>query len=443
MINNRVYPNSLTHKLSGTTAKGFTLIEILIVVAVIAVLAVIVVLILNPAVMLQRSKDSRRLSDIKSLDKALALASVQIPEVPLGLASTTYISLPDPAATTTAGTDCASMAIALPTLPPGWQYHCAASSTLKNIDGTGWIPIDFTTFPGSNPIPTLPLDPINEASNFMYYSYVTDGQSWVLTNRFEYDNNNIDLSLNDNGVDDTRYELGDNSLWAKALGLMLYLPFDEGSGAIVKDRSGNGYQGTIYGASWIDGKKGKALSFDGVNDYVALGNFPRTPYNYPKGFSVVAIAHANSTSSEMKIISNNDGVNGSRQFELAVGGDASNYAKKQIWNSSGGSGIVYMNYGIDMNIVLRHSCPNWCYFFASSLEVANTRPLIAINGYGYKVAVGSGVLPMSNPSLSIGRRSSISSNYFNGQIDEVKIYNRMIPYYEMEIMTRTMGLHYY
>jgi hypothetical protein len=36
----------------------------------------------------------------------------------------------------------------------------------------------------------------------------------------------------------------------------------------AKDSSGNGNDGTIYGATFVEGKFGKALSFDGVDDYV-------------------------------------------------------------------------------------------------------------------------------------------------------------------------------
>ena len=46
--------------------------------------------------------------------------------------------------------------------------------------------------------------------------------------------------------------------------------FDEGSGSVVKDSSGNGNDGTIHGAKWVDGKYGKALSFDGNGDYVEI-----------------------------------------------------------------------------------------------------------------------------------------------------------------------------
>ena len=55
-------------------------------------------------------------------------------------------------------------------------------------------------------------------------------------------------------------------------GLVAEWHFDEGSGTILRDSSGNGYDGTIYGATWVDGKSGKALSFDGKDDYVDVEN---------------------------------------------------------------------------------------------------------------------------------------------------------------------------
>jgi Uncharacterized conserved protein len=47
---------------------------------------------------------------------------------------------------------------------------------------------------------------------------------------------------------------------------------DEGSGDKVYDTSGNNNHGTIYGATWVDSPYGKALSFDGVDDYVQTDN---------------------------------------------------------------------------------------------------------------------------------------------------------------------------
>jgi hypothetical protein len=54
-------------------------------------------------------------------------------------------------------------------------------------------------------------------------------------------------------------------------GLVGYWRFDEGSGTIAFDISGNNKNGTLVnGPLWIDGKYGKALKFDGIDDYVVI-----------------------------------------------------------------------------------------------------------------------------------------------------------------------------
>ena len=55
-----------------------------------------------------------------------------------------------------------------------------------------------------------------------------------------------------------------------AVGIWL---FDESSGDVANDSSGNGNDGTINGATRVDGKFGKALSFDGAES-VDMGNPP-------------------------------------------------------------------------------------------------------------------------------------------------------------------------
>src|SRR5262249_7584745 len=49
--------------------------------------------------------------------------------------------------------------------------------------------------------------------------------------------------------------------------------FDENAGTSAADASGHGIVGTLTnGPVWTTGRYGSALSFDGVNDYVNLGN---------------------------------------------------------------------------------------------------------------------------------------------------------------------------
>ena len=47
--------------------------------------------------------------------------------------------------------------------------------------------------------------------------------------------------------------------------------FDEGSGNVARDSSGSGNHGTVHGGEWVRLKKGHALKFDGMDDYVNCG----------------------------------------------------------------------------------------------------------------------------------------------------------------------------
>jgi len=55
-------------------------------------------------------------------------------------------------------------------------------------------------------------------------------------------------------------------------GLAGYWKFDEGNGEVTADSSGNGNNGKIARAEWIQGHSGAALSFNGKDDFVAVPN---------------------------------------------------------------------------------------------------------------------------------------------------------------------------
>ena len=53
--------------------------------------------------------------------------------------------------------------------------------------------------------------------------------------------------------------------------LIAHLGFDEGSGNVAHDTSGNGYDGTLNGnPQWVAGHIGGAFEFDGIDDYVEI-----------------------------------------------------------------------------------------------------------------------------------------------------------------------------
>jgi|GEM_PF-1888086 len=61
-----------------------------------------------------------------------------------------------------------------------------------------------------------------------------------------------------------------------------YWKFDEGSGLVASDSSGSGNTGTLTnGPLWVGGISGKALSFDGVDDYVEVSDITDFTFNQP------------------------------------------------------------------------------------------------------------------------------------------------------------------
>ncbi|MCK4348903.1 MAG: right-handed parallel beta-helix repeat-containing protein, partial [Thermoplasmatales archaeon] len=81
------------------------------------------------------------------------------------------------------------------------------------------------------------------------------------------------------GIGDTPYYIPSGSnrdnyplMTPYSNGLVACWHFDEGSGSIAYDSSDNDNDGIIHGATWTTGVSGKALSFDGVNDYVEVSD---------------------------------------------------------------------------------------------------------------------------------------------------------------------------
>ncbi|MBN2197707.1 type II secretion system protein [Candidatus Wolfebacteria bacterium] len=130
--------------------KGFTLIELVIVIGILAILAAVVVLVLNPAQLLAQARDSQRLSDLGSIKSAIALY--------LATASSPTIGATASCTATDCTADCA------------FSSAVVSSSTL--VTGAGWVDVDLTGTTGGAALSALPLDPTNSGS--YYYAY--DGE---------------------------------------------------------------------------------------------------------------------------------------------------------------------------------------------------------------------------------------------------------------------------
>ena len=63
---------------------------------------------------------------------------------------------------------------------------------------------------------------------------------------------------------------------ATSVGLVAHWDFNEGAGNTLRDVTGNGHNGSIQGdPKWVTGITGKALDFDGSNDYILIKDSPQ------------------------------------------------------------------------------------------------------------------------------------------------------------------------
>ncbi|MFH1346755.1 MAG: type II secretion system protein [Spirochaetota bacterium] len=143
---------------SAPLVRGFTLIELVIVIAILAILASVVVLTLNPAQLMAQARDSQRISDLGSVKSAIALY--------LATATSPAIAAGGPNAMVSTTTCAGFFSSACTTI---------VSSTLPTT--AGWVPIALADTTGGSPLAALPVDPTNNAT----YQYAYKGDATNLT----------------------------------------------------------------------------------------------------------------------------------------------------------------------------------------------------------------------------------------------------------------------
>jgi len=145
--------------------KGFTLLELLIVIGILAILSTTVILVINPAELLKKARDSQRISDLSTVKTAIAYYITEAADPSIGSAAYSY--------SVVAGTTCS-----------GDSSRGATSTPLQLTNGTGWIPVNFDSIAGGSPIPALPIDPNptvigGDGGKAHYYVYVTNASNFT------------------------------------------------------------------------------------------------------------------------------------------------------------------------------------------------------------------------------------------------------------------------
>ena len=181
---------------------GFTLVELLLVVGILGVLTTVTVLLVNPVEFLKQSRDAVRISDLRATNDALNLIQVYNPSALGSPDNIIYVSLPSATSP--------SCDPSLPTPPGGWSYNCETEADYRRVDGNGWIPVNFTSLSIGSPLSALPIDPINTATDGLYYTFVKG--SWELNAQMESlaynDGGEKNVVGGDGGDTNLLYELG-------------------------------------------------------------------------------------------------------------------------------------------------------------------------------------------------------------------------------------------
>ena len=183
------------------TKTGFTLIELIIVIAIIAILAPTVILVLNPAVILAEARDSQRIADISQLNSALGLFLATSGGGSLGDASKCHVQ----ATATAVAAKC------------GGRHEKDTVGTIagRGVAADGWVPVNFGAISGGSPLSSLPIDPTSNAT--LFYSYAVNPATLT---QFELNANmeserygeggNDDVETGDGGNKTGLYEIGND-----------------------------------------------------------------------------------------------------------------------------------------------------------------------------------------------------------------------------------------
>jgi hypothetical protein len=135
-------------------------------------------------------------------------------------------------------------------------------------------------------------------------------------------------------------------------GLLGYWPLDEGESTTTVDLTGNGNDGTIYGdAVWVEeGIFGTALLFDGIDDYVDLGNDEMLELGI-EDFTISSWIRTSMTDGERTIFGKGGDGGGGIRYHLEIQG--SNI--KIITDDNGPDGSDYAKHDPSSNLVVSDS----------------------------------------------------------------------------------------
>jgi hypothetical protein len=207
-------------------------------------------------------------------------------------------------------------------------------------------------------------------------------------------------------------------------GVVLKLGFDEGSGTVVNDTSGLNNDGVVTGSTWTTGRFGSGLLFDGVNDWVTIGD--DASLDLSGGLTVEAWLRPTALSG-WKTALMKETADGLAYGLYAHDNNPWPAAYVRIDGSSVSAGLAGPG-ALPLNA--------WTHL---AVTYDGTMLRLFVNGLPSGALPASGPITASDGPLRIGG-NAIWEEHFAGTIDEVRIYNRALSQSEIQTdMTTSIG----
>jgi hypothetical protein len=195
--------------------------------------------------------------------------------------------------------------------------------------------------------------------------------------------------------------------------LVAHWKFDDGSGTTLFDSSGNGHDGTLMGdPKWVPGKLGGALEFDGDGDYVDCG--ASSDFEIPVNLSITCWIKVNQFDKTWQAIMTTS----DSSWRVHRSSSSNNIA----WGTSGLSPT-------DLTGTTDVSTGEWFHIAA---VYNGTQKLLYINGNLDASSDSTGNISTSSMPVFIGENSGATNRFWDGLIDDVRIYSRALS--ETEIL---------
>jgi len=200
---------------------------------------------------------------------------------------------------------------------------------------------------------------------------------------------------------------------------VLSLNFDEADGQPAIDASPSGRNGVITGAVRVPGKIGRALQFNGVSDWVTVTDGAAgTPLDLTTGMTLEAWVKPTALDGWEAVIVKERGVNNLSYAlyahdgaPLAGGIDApAGYGRIGSFDQA-------------VRGVTRISTTEWTHL---AMTYDGTMQRLYVNGLEVATHAQTGSMAVGNEPLRIGGDASFAGEFFQGLIDEVKVYNRAL-----------------